>query len=518
MDNPSRQPWHAALRSGAIVLWTLVLLGCHGGGAVRASDEVRPAAQAGRFYPADATKLKAAVEGFLADAVPVRVPEPIALVLPHAGYVFSGQIAADGFRQAAGRTYDTIVVLGTNHTTSGFDKVGLSDATGFRTPLGTVTVDTALVRALLAECRDCVVNREVHAQEHSIEVQLPFIQKLFPQATILPIVVGSEDLALAQRVGTALAKVVAGRKVLLVASSDLSHYPRAEDGEPADRAVLDAIVSLDPEKVHATTRDWMARGIPQLVTCACGEAPILVAMVAAKALGAKSGVILSRTNSGRTLVSDESRTVGYGSVAFTAGTVLPGAINEPGRVQPGTQERINADDRRALLALAREAIRRQLTTETVPLPRGLSARLWRRQGAFVTLKKHGDLRGCIGRIPPEVPLGQLVGAMALAAAFEDPRFTPLRIEELPAVTIEISALTPPVHVPRADDIVVGRHGVLLHKGGQGAVFLPQVATEQGWNRDQLLDHLCEKGGMSVGCWKSGAELSVFEAEVFHEGE
>jgi AmmeMemoRadiSam system protein B/AmmeMemoRadiSam system protein A len=518
MAHLSRRPRHSALRAAAILPWTFALLGCRGGDAARAGEDVRPAAQAGRFYPADTAKLKAAVEGFLGDAVPVRVPEPIALVLPHAGYVFSGQIAADGFRQAAGRAYDTIVVLGTNHTTPGFDKVGLSDASGFRTPLGTVTVDKVLVRALLAECRDCVVNREVHAQEHSIEVQLPFIQKLFPQATILPIVVGSEDLTLAQRVGTALAKVVAGRKVLLVASSDLSHYPRAEDGEPADRAVLDAIVSLDPEKVHATTRDWMARGIPQLVTCACGEAPVLVAMVAAKALGAKSGVILSRTNSGRTLVSDENRTVGYGAVAFTAGTVLPGALNEPGHVQPGTQEHIGADDRRLLLALAREAIRRQLTTETVPLPRGLSARAWQRQGAFVTLKKHGELRGCIGHILPEVPLGPLVGKMALAAAFEDPRFTPLRLEELAEVTIEISALTPPERVPRAEDIVVGRHGVLLHKGGSGAVFLPQVATEQGWNRGQLLDRLCEKGGMSADCWKSGAELSVFEAEVFHEGE
>jgi AmmeMemoRadiSam system protein B/AmmeMemoRadiSam system protein A len=518
MDHPSRLARPSRFRASATLLWTLALLGCHGGGALRAGEEVRPAAQAGRFYPAEATKLAAAVEGFLADAVPVRVPEPIALVVPHAGYVFSGQIAADGFRQAADRTYETIVVLGTNHTTPGFDKVGLTDVAGFHTPLGTLAVDTALVRALLAECRDCVLNREVHAQEHSIEVQLPFIQKLFPQATLLALVVGSEDVALAQRVGAALAKVVAGRKVLLVASSDLSHYPRAEDGEAPDRAVLDAVASLDLDKVRATTRAWMRRGIPQLSTCACGEAPILVALAAAKALGAKNGVVLSRTNSGRGLVSGEERTVGYGAVAFTAGAVLPGAIDEPGRVRPGTRERIGADDRRVLLALARKAIQRRLTTDTVPLPRGLSARGWQRQGAFVTLKKHGDLRGCIGRIPPEVPLGQLVGAMALAAAFEDPRFRPLALDELSAVTIEISALTPPVRVPRADDIVVGRHGVLLRKGSSGAVFLPQVATEQGWDRNQLLDHLCEKGGMSAGCWKSGAELSVFEAEVFHEGQ
>jgi len=517
MDSTFRHARRFGLQTSAIALWTFALWGCHGGGPLRAGEDVRPPAQAGRFYPADAAKLKAAVEGFLADAVPVRVPEPIALVLPHAGYVFSGQIAADGFRQASGRTYETIVVLGTNHTTPGFDKVGLSDAAGFRTPLGTLTVDVALVRALLAECRDCVLNREVHAQEHSIEVQLPFIQQLFPHATIVPLVVGSDDVGLAQRVGGALARVLAGRRALLIASSDLSHYPRADDGEPADRAVLEAVASLDLEKVHQTTRAWMGRGIPQLSTCACGEAPILVAIAAAKALGAKTGVILSRTNSGRTLVSDENRTVGYGAVAFTAGTVLPGTVEEPGRVQPGTQDPIGAGDRRVLLALARKAIQRQLTTDTVPLPRGLSERAWQRQGAFVTLKKHGELRGCIGHILPEGPLGPLVGAMALAAAFQDPRFTPLRLDELAAVEIEISALTPPQRVARPEDVVVGRHGVLLRKGGAGAVFLPQVATEQGWDRTQLLDHLCEKGGLSVGCWKSGVELSVFEAEVFHEG-
>jgi AmmeMemoRadiSam system protein B/AmmeMemoRadiSam system protein A len=517
----SRNPGAPALKAGAVLVGTLVALGCRGGLPARAAEDVRPPVQAGGFYPADAGKLQGAVDAFLKDAAPARAGRPIALVVPHAGYIYSGQIAADGYAQVAGQAYDTVAILGTNHTQAGFDKVGVSPATGFRTPLGVALVDADLVRALLAECRDCVLDAAVHQSEHSIEVQLPFVQRLLPAAKILPVVVGSDDPAVCRRFGGALAKVLTGRKALIVASSDLSHYPSADDADNVDRALLDAIASLDGDKVRSTINAWMRRGIGGLSTCACGEAPILAALAAAKVLGATRGVVLSYANSGRMSVGvggggGSGRVVGYGAVALTASEIAPGAQAETGRPTPGTGEPIGVAERRQLLAFARETLAGALGTETLPIPRGLSPRLWQRQGVFVTLKKHGDLRGCIGRIPPEEPLAPLVGAMALAAAFQDPRFKPVQPEELKSIEIEISALTPPKRVARPEQIVVGRDGVVLSKGLNTAVYLPQVATEQGWNRDQMLDSLCEKAGLRAGCWKEGASFSVFQAEVFHE--
>jgi AmmeMemoRadiSam system protein B/AmmeMemoRadiSam system protein A len=507
-------------RVGALVAWTLVALGCHGVAPVRASEDIREPAQAGGFYSADAERLRGAIAAFLKDAAPARVGRPIALVVPHAGYIFSGQIAADGYAQAAGQAYDTVVILGTNHTRAGFEKVGVSPAMGFRTPLGVAEVDVDLVQGLLGECRDCVLDAAVHEKEHSVEVQVPFVQQVFPRAKIVPVIVGSENPAVCGRLGAALAKVLTGRKALIVASSDLSHYPAADDADNVDRAVLDSVASLDTDKTRSTIRAWMGRGIAELSTCACGEGPILTAMAAAKALGATRGVVVSYANSGRMPISvargEGNRAVGYGAVAFTASEVAPGAPLETGRPTPGTGDPIGASERRQLLALARETLTRVFATDTLPLPRGGDARVWQRQGAFVTLKKHGDLRGCIGRIPPEEPLAPLVGAMALAAAFNDSRFQPLSPAELKEVEIEISALTPPRHIARAEQIVIGRDGVILAKGLNTAVFLPQVATEQGWGRDQLLDRLCEKAGLVAGCWREGAQLSVFQAEVFHE--
>jgi MEMO1 family protein len=515
---PPRHPRRLELT--ALLCLALLFFGRPGDQA-RAEDEVRPAAQAGRFYPRSAAKLRAAIDGFLKDAAPAGGLRPLALVVPHAGYIYSGQVAADGFQQAAGQRVETVVLLGTNHTTPGFEKIGLSPARGFETPLGVAPVDTELRAALLAECRDCVLDARVHAEEHSVEVQVPFVQVVFPGARILPVVVGSEDLGLCRRFGSVLARLVAGRRVLIVASSDLSHYPSAEDAERVDRESLDAIASLDPARAAGTLAALGA--IPNLSTRACGAGAVLVAMTAARELGARRGVVISHASSGRTAIAvkgddAEARVVGYGAVAFGAEA---GPASTPlvlGTPTPGTGAPLRPEERRKLLTFARESLRRIVTSDTLPLPRGLDARLWQRQGVFVTLKKRGALRGCIGRIPPQAPLAPLVGAMAFSAALEDPRFQPVTAAEVADLTIEISVLTPPKKIAHAAEIVVGRDGVLLKKGLRAAVYLPQVATEQGWGRETMLDRLCEKAGLDAGCWRQGAELAVFQAEVFHEGE
>jgi AmmeMemoRadiSam system protein B/AmmeMemoRadiSam system protein A len=477
--------------------------------------EVRPPAVAGQFYPASPETLKAALADLLRDARAPRVGRPIALVVPHAGYVYSGPIAADAFRQAAGHRYRVVVILGTNHTAPGFRRIGIAPGGGFRTPLGTTPIDQDLVRALLAESPDCTLDGSVHAREHSIEVQLPFVQHLFPEAQIVPAVVGSPDLELCRRFGTALAKILAGREALIVASSDLSHYPSATDAERVDARTLEALVRMDPGALQSTLRASLRLGIDNLDTGACGEAPMLAALVAARALGATRGVVISYAHSGRTLVGDSARVVGYGAVALFAGDKAAEARPEEAEVDVARLE-LRPGDEVQLLSFAREAIRRFLVTETLPLSRGLDPRLGGRQGVFVTLRKAGQLRGCIGSVVPAAPLGQLVGAMALRAAFADPRFPPLALEELPAVELEISLLSPPHRVVSDREIAPGRDGVILEKDGKAAVFLPQVATEQGWGRHELLDNLCFKAGLTDDCWSEGAALSVFQARVFRE--
>ena len=475
--------------------------------------EVRPPIVAGKFYPESAAVLKSAIEKFMQNAAAAQAQTPLAIVVPHAGYIYSGQICADGYNQVRSGAYEVIVIFGTNHTAPDLRKIALYPGAGFRTPLGTVPVDGEIVAALIAASPDCKADKAPHIREHSIEVQIPFIQTLFPQAKIVPAIVGMADVGLCTRFGAALANVLKGKRALVVASSDLSHYPSAADAEIVDRKTLAAVASLDPAALQETIRGAMARRIRGLDTCACGEAPIMAAMTAAKALGATSGKIVSYAHSGDIPIGERERVVGYGAVVFTAGPEKFKAATES---PAAADQTLSPADKKALLTHARETISGYLTTQMVPLPRGFSPAALEPRGVFVTLKKRGNLRGCIGRMTPDRPLAALVSAMALQAAFEDPRFGPVTLKELPDLEIEISVLTPMKPVSGPGAIVVGRDGVLLRKGERSAVFLPQVAPEQGWGRDEMLDHLSTKAGLPAGTWREGAQFSTFQALVFGE--
>ncbi len=499
-------------RLGVFLL--MVSLVCVAGEKATAGDTIRPAVAAGRFYPESPEALRLAVQGFLRDALPRKAKRPIALVVPHAGYIFSGQIAADGFKQVEGESYDTVVILGTNHTAPDFHKISVYNGRAFRTPLGIAEIDRTVVEPLLSACKDCLADERVHRDEHSIEVQVPFIQVLFPKARVVPIVIGSADPDLSARFGEALAAVLKNRRALIVASSDLSHYPAASQAEDVDSKTLAAVARLDGAGLKATIATQMKRRIPNLDTCACGEAPILAAVEAAKRLGAQGARVISYAHSADTGLTGPERVVGYGAVVMTAekGTVF---LKERTK-EALYSDRFDASERKALLAFARENLRRFLTTGTVPAARGFGENLEQRRGVFVTLKRHGDLRGCIGITTAELPLGRAVGIMALRAALADPRFPPLDLKELPETEIEISILTKPKEA-RLADIVVGRDGVVLTKGAKSALFLPQVAIEEKWDRNNMLDHLCLKAGLEKSCWRDGTRFSTFQAIVFGEG-
>jgi hypothetical protein len=504
--------------SRVVLLGAAVAAGLAGGPRLRAEPappEIRPPAFAGQFYPADPAALRAAIEGFMKDALPARVDGPVTLVVPHAGYIFSGQIAADAYRQAAASRVDTVVILGANHTSGTFRRVSVFGGEGYRTPLGVARVDRGLAAALVKEGGG-VFDASLHEREHSVEVQVPFVQHVFPGAAIVPVVVGSPDPELCRRFGRALAALAAGRRLLVVASSDLSHYPERRVAADVDRRTLEAIAGMKIDALAAMEARAAGQGERGVATCACGEGPIRVAIEAARAMGALRGTVISYANSGDTAIGDPERVVGYGSVAFGRGeagadlqALQPLAADPTGALDAG--------DKQALLRLVRETLTRYLRTETVPLPRGGSARLLREAGAFVTLKSHGQLRGCIGRIQPAGPLLQLIGTLALDSAFRDSRFKPVGAGELKDIEIEVSVLTPPVSVPAPDAIQPGRDGVVLVVGDRSAVFLPQVATEQGWSRTELLDNLAQKAGLASNAWRDKrAKLLTFRADVFDE--
>ncbi|MEW5702160.1 MAG: AmmeMemoRadiSam system protein B [Candidatus Zixiibacteriota bacterium] len=496
-----------------------VALGWNASPVRAGGDHIRPPAVAGQFYPADSTVLARAVDCYFEDAIIPLAERPIALIAPHAGYIYSGQIAADAFCQASSFDYDVIVLLGTNHTVPRFSGVSVYAEGAFRTPLGDVPVARDLAARLLATDKDVTFIESVHAREHSIEVLLPFVQRLFPHVPILPAVIGEPDLALCTRFGEALAASLAGRRPLIVASSDLSHYPDYEDARRIDRETIRAILTLDADSIHQTLGRLVRRNVANLVTCACGEAPIMVAAVAARHLGAHGARLISRANSGETALADRTRVVGYAAIAIVRDSLADNGITiaESG-LTPADTPVLTPEGKRTLLRFARKTIRQFLETETAPLARGDDPDLLRGAGVFVTLKERGELRGCIGHMAADLPLEQAVGYCALQAAFNDRRFPPLEPEELPQAQIEISILTPYRPVSSYEDIQVGRDGVLLEKDGRSAVFLPQVATEQGWDRDQMLEQLCAKAGLPRDAWRTGARFQTFQAKVFSESD
>ncbi|HKJ70018.1 MAG TPA: AmmeMemoRadiSam system protein B [bacterium] len=480
--------------------------------------QVRKPAVAGKFYSASEKKLQRAMEYFFGDAIDAGPDKPMAIIAPHAGYVFSGQIAADAYNQAKQHSYDVVVILGTNHTSAAFRKVSVYPRAGYQTPLGTARIDEELAARVLSHCPQCTYNPAVHEQEHSVEVQIPFLQYAFPEMKILPMVIGSADMDFCQSFGESLAEVLEGRNALIVASSDLSHYPAYDAARNVDRQTLEALTRLDPGYFHSVASGLMGGEVSNLHTCACGEGPIITAISAATKAGANCCRLISYANSGNAAVGSRDRVVGYGAVAFTGSEEYgaPSIFEETGERSAAAE--LTDTHKKVVLGFARKTITQFLTSETIPLARGFEPVLNRKQGVFVTLRKGSQLRGCVGHLQNDLCLCEAVGSMALQAAFGDRRFSPVRAAELPDIDIEVSVLTPYQKIENYRDIRLGTDGVLLQKNGRKAVFLPEVATRMDWDRDELLGELSMKAGLTRQSWKEGAELFVFQTEKFEESE
>jgi AmmeMemoRadiSam system protein B/AmmeMemoRadiSam system protein A len=466
--------------------------------------EIRKSVIAGTWYPGDPSILTGDIRSYL-DKVPEQaVGGPVVgLISPHAGYAYSGQIAAHGYRLVEGRRYDAVVVIGPSHRVL-FRGASVWPSGGYETPLGVVPIDRELAGAILGA--DPVLNsdRKPHAAEHSVEIQLPFLQVVLGTFAFVPVVMGTQDLRTCEAVAEAIFRAAEGKNVLVVGSSDLSHFHTYEQAKRLDRAVVDLVEKRDYRGLSRELEDGSCE--------ACGGGPVVTAMLYAEKSGARGVKVLHYANSGD-VTGDRRQVVGYLSAAFFKDNPGEKAIAKKKSV---IDKGLADDEKQALLRIARASIQAELAGKK-PLAAKGQGTLDEKRGAFVSLKKRGHLRGCIGFIEAKKPLARTVEEMAVAAAFQDPRFEPVRREELKDVKLEISVLTPLRKVADVGEIEVGTHGLYIRKGSRAGLLLPQVATEYGWDRDTFLKETCRKAGLAPDAWLDPeTEISLFSADVFGE--
>jgi AmmeMemoRadiSam system protein B len=268
---------------------------------------VRRSPIAGSWYPGSPAALAAAVDGHLSTAATDDLAgDLVALIAPHAGLMYSGPVAAHAYRLLRGREFDVAVLVGPSHFV-GFEGVAVYARGGFDTPFGVAVVDEACAADLIAASPIVRARPDAHAREHSLEMQLPFLQRLAPDLAIVPALVGYQSAATAEALADALAAVLRGRRALVIASSDLSHYHAA-----ADAARLDAVVIGCVERFDA---DGLQRALDERPEHACGGGPMVAVMRAAQTLGARDSVVLHYADSGD-VSGDKQSVVGYMAAAL----------------------------------------------------------------------------------------------------------------------------------------------------------------------------------------------------------
>lgn len=476
---------------------------------------IRQPAVAGMFYPGEENVLRENVKTFLNKVRPHPQKEGFlrVLIVPHAGYEYSGLVAAAGFGQLEGQDYSTVILLGGSHQAF-FQGAVIDENDAWETPLGQVKVDKDLAKKIVDEVAEVSFSSQAHSQEHSLEVELPFLQSVLSDFKIVPILLGEADENLLKNLAETLSKNLSNDTLVLV-STDLSHYPPYEIANKVDKATIDSILTGDPKAFEATISSQMEKGYPNLATCACGEKAVKVGMILAQKLGKGKWELIKYANSGDlpagkagVPAGDKGRVVGYASIGYFQ---ISNVKIQKSKIQIKNQKR--------LLAIARKTLESFLTKKEIPDFEIDDEQLKQKFGAFVTLRKHGQLRGCIGQIEPsDGPLWQVVQKMAIEAALKDPRFPPVKAEELDEIKIETSVLSKPEKISNPDKIQLGKHGVIIKKGRRSGVFLPQVATENNWDLETFMGQLCsQKAGLPWDCWKKGGvEIFVFTAQVFEE--
>jgi hypothetical protein len=547
-------PWW----SWALALVLCLTLGSCSSGGTGDGDRVRPPILAGTWYEDNPAALDSSVTRFLFGGGRPSVPfpegsaearqwaeqgrYPIALVVPHAGHVYSGPCAGLTLGLLRGAKIRRVVLIGPSHRLA-FRGAALPEDAAFATPLGRIELDRDAIAALGRQ-PGFAANAAAHASEHSLEIELPLLQKVLPpDFTLVPIVLGRVSREELRSIGAAVASLLKEPGTVLVVSSDFTHFGPNYDYQPFRTEVPRRLAELDGGAVRKILSRDLAGFEAYLDSTGatiCGAAPIRVLLQTLEGRDL-DGRWIDYYRSGD-MMTDFANTVSYAGLAFfpasqagaqagalagakagakAGARVGAGAAKMPVEA-PGARS-LDTREQAFLLDLARQTVRaavRHRPLPTTELPAGFPADspLREHRGVFVTLteKRDSQLRGCIGNILGDRPLVEGILDNAVSAALHDPRFLAVTPDEEPRLHLEISVLTPPQAVPGPESIVIGRDGVLLEKQGRRAVFLPQVAPEQGWDVPTMLRHLSMKAGLGPDDWKEGTSFQIFQAQVFEE--
>jgi AmmeMemoRadiSam system protein B/AmmeMemoRadiSam system protein A len=462
---------------------------------------------AGTFYPEGAETLTNELITYFSSVGNItKYPHVRAIISPHAGYVYSGIVAASAFSAIpSGHIYENIILIGSSHRVS-FSGASVYNAGDYVTPLGKMKVNRKIADKLISKSEHFSFMPEAHLNEHCLEVQLPFIQHYFSnQPEIIPIIIGSSEYRIIREISLSL-KPLFHPENLFIISTDFSHFPSWSDAMTIDSETREAILSGSPGRLIEVLQRHERSAVKGLATSMCGWTAGLTLMYLTEDLPDLEYVHLMYRNSGDIWQGDKSRVVGYHSFA----------IREK-KDKPRSDDFLNKQEEKELIFIARRAIEAGLgiaddETDFMSTPEALR----KPYGVFVSLHIGDELRGCIGTVSTNRPLCESVDKMARAAAFNDPRFPPLSKKEYENSTLEISILTPLNKIRDINEIVIGTHGLLIRKGNRSGVMLPQVATERGWSVNQFLEHTADsKAGIGKDGWKD-AEIFVFKAKIIND--
>ena len=460
------------------------------------AQEVKNFEFAGLFYPEKKKDLSSLIDNLFASIkVPHLKEEILGIISPHAGYIFSAGVAAYSYKILKDKKFDTAIIMGPSHRYY-FKGVAIWDEGEFKVPLGSLKVDEEISQKLekLEFVKD---KKEYFFKEHSIEVQLPFLIKSINNIKIVPLIFGENTYQNLEKLAEKLKEIAKIKNIIVIVSTDLSHYHPYLEAKKIDAQTIKYIKEKDTDALWIDYKLGKVR--------ACGIHPLIAFLLYVKKVGGKIE-ILKYANSGDT-AGDRNRVVGYlSAVAYK-------------KEEEKMNYSLTEEEKKILLKIARQTLESYLKEGRIPEFKVDSEKLKEKRGVFVTLKKKGELRGCIGRIVADTPLYLAVSKMAIEAATSDPRFRPVSFSELKDIEIEISVLSPFEKVKNLDEIVVGRDGLMIQKGFYSGLLLPQVPVEYGWDKKTYLEHLCLKAGLPSTAYKDkDVIIYKFTALVFSEKE
>jgi MEMO1 family protein len=438
-----------------------------------------------------------------------------AIISPHAGYVFSGKIAASAFSSIPKNTiYKNIFIIGSSHVMF-FDGASVYNSGDYITPLGKLAVNKEIANKLILENKVFQFPTNAHLKEHSIEVELPFIQSYFKEIPlIVPIIIGTDNENTVKKIADALRPYFTSENLFII-SSDFSHYPSYKDAIENDNMTAQSIISGNPQTFLNTLKRNTEKNINGLVTSMCGWTSGLTLLYLTEGNGQLEFKFIDYSNSGDSPYGGKNEVVGYNAIVIIDKTA------KAGNIQVNNSEFSFSKDEKALLfKIVKNSIYSMLYNNKryEPDAKKISPKLMQQFGAFVTLKINGSLRGCIGRFISSEPLYKVVSESAISSAFEDPRFSPLTKEEYEKIDIEITILGPLILIHNISEIILGKHGIYIKRGTRAGTMLPQVAIENGWTVEEFLGYTSrDKAGLGWDGWKD-ADIYVYDGLVLEDNK